>query len=227
MTDNEANGFTPPYLPFSNITGLLQRMRETGAPGRIDRSYLSWLPGINQTYLMAALRDFGLTDEKGYLSPKLKDLISASLEEEKAAIAELVKSYYSEVFELGMNATQAQLEGVFRDKYGVKGSTLRKAITFFLKGSEYGGVPVSPHFKSPRTASTPASARRGSRKKGDAYKPPGRPEDHGTSDKSGEGLPALRKEYITMLMKKAEEEPTEELFDRIERLLGYQEGGGA
>src|SRR5437762_1490071 len=174
MNVTEESNFTPPYLPFSKITGMLQRMREQGVPGRIDRSYLTWLPGIDQTYLMATLRTFGWTDDLGHPTDDLKALVDADPAQERKIIGDLLKTYYAGVFAKGPNATQAQLEGVFKD-YGVKGSTVRKAITFFLKAAEHAGLSVSPLFKTPRAVTAPAGARRGGRKKDTAAKPKGKP----------------------------------------------------
>lgn len=72
---------------------------------------------------------------------------------------EILESKYAGVLELGMNATQAQLVDAFRD-LNVNGSTLRKAIRFFLAAAEFAGIKVSPHFKAPPTDPSERRARK-------------------------------------------------------------------
>lgn len=210
----ETTDFTPPYFPFSAFTGLLQRLRER-SPSRIDRTYLRWLPGITVTYLMAFLKSSGLIDDDMRMTEPMKALVAADPEEEKRLIAVMIRDRYKAVFELGSNATQGELEEVFRS-YGPRGSTLRKAITFFLKAAEYADVEVSPLFGTPRAGagSTPRKPRK---------TPEPKTRDH-VNQQTPYEMDALRVRYVEMLMTKAQEEgDNAELLDRIERLLGYEE----
>lgn len=135
-----------------------------------------------------------------------------------------------------VNGTQQQLEEAFRD-YGVSGSTVRKAISFFLKAAEYAELQTSPHFrvppaplrpkkqKSPKLPppSTPESA----------SEPPihhidGSPDDEGQdADMAAESIESLRVEYIRMLVESVRPDPSSpgkfepDVLDRIERLLGF------
>ena len=65
-------------------------------------------------------------------------------------MGKLVKSKYAEALEISrQNGTQAMLEEEF-SSYGVRGSTHRKAVGFFLAAAKLGGIEVSGHFHTPR-----------------------------------------------------------------------------
>jgi hypothetical protein len=222
----ENERFNAPYIPFKTLLSLLDRLKENGIPNRIDRTYLGYTSGAIQTYLLSALRAFGLINENGRPTEALVELA----EDEGGRpqrIGELVRKYYADALALGPGATPGELAEVFRDKYELQGDTARKGITFFLNAAGFGGVEVSPHYKLPRgsaassTARTTArrstarrrTARRDSGNGGGDYTPPGPP-----------SLDALKTRYVEMLMKRVEDqdEVDEKLLDRIEALLGYE-----
>jgi hypothetical protein len=68
-------------------------------------------------------------------------------------VADLLAVKYPDALALGRDATQAQLDEVFRGYDGISGSTTRKAITFYLHAAQFAGVPLSPFFKSGRASS--------------------------------------------------------------------------
>lgn len=57
------------------------------------------------------------------------------------------------------NATSQMLFESFAG-HGYTGSTLRKAIVFYLSLVEYLGLPNSPHFRAPKQSATPTAKRR-------------------------------------------------------------------
>jgi hypothetical protein len=67
-------------------------------------------------------------------------------------IGEMLRQQYPSVVALDANATQGQLEEAFKDA-GISGSTIRKAINFYLQAAEFAEIPVSRHFKTPRATS--------------------------------------------------------------------------
>jgi Family of unknown function (DUF5343) len=148
------NGFSPVYAGFRQVENLIERMAEEGGvPARVDRSYLSNLPGSSQTILIASLKSLGLVDQQARPSKTLLDLVERP--EDRALILNgVLREKYGRVLELDPNATQQQLEEAFRE-YGVTGSTMRKAIAFFLAAARFADVPLSPHFRTPKpTAGT-------------------------------------------------------------------------
>jgi Family of unknown function (DUF5343) len=218
-TESKAPG-APPYISFRTLTNLLDRLQETHLPPRIDRSYLDGLSGGYQTQVIAALRWLDLIGENGEIGDVLASLATTS-EQRPKIIGELLRSHYPSVFALSSkNATQGQLEEEFRN-FGVTGSTLRKAIAFFLNAASYAEIPVSPHFKIPpvRTSDGKPAGRRtkstGKGGRGNGQQPPPPPPKPDAD---------LRTRYIEMLLDKAQsqEQMDADLLDRIETLLGYQ-----
>jgi hypothetical protein len=221
-TDTESKGLgAPPYISFKTLTNLLERLQQTHLPRRIDRSYLDGMSGGYQTQVIAALRWLDLIGEKGEVTPVLAQL-ATSPESRPQIIAELLRARYLSVFALSdANATQGQLEEAFRD-FGVSGSTLRRAVAFFLHAARYAEIPVSPHFKTP--SAPPATGKPSVRKakrsgKGD----PG--DEEQTAPARPDPSADLRTRYVEMLLDKAEsqEQMDSALLDRIETLLGYRE----
>ena len=47
---------------FRTLLNLIERLADQGVPNRIDRSFLNYLSGITQTYVIAALKTFELTE---------------------------------------------------------------------------------------------------------------------------------------------------------------------
>jgi len=213
--------FTPPYnISFRTFLNLLQRMEEEGGtPPRIDRSYLRSLSGQAQTYLMGALRSFGLIGENGDVTAELDALVSKSQDRPKL-LAEILRRCYSGAIEHGeMHGTPKQLEEVFA-QFNVSGDTLRKAMTFYLHAAEFAGLPISRYVKLRKVAPRrPPMAPRRLR--------PGTPAPSAADLHVPPELTAeLRKEYDSKLMERAlaDGEPNAELLNRIERLLGYPTG---
>lgn len=154
------NGFTAPYTSFLTLSRLIEQMAEEGgAPSRMDRSYLAKLPGGAQTIFLASCKTLGLIDDDMHPTSALEALIDASGEQRKALMADLVRKYYGGPLSLGDRATQAQLEEEFR-KLGVTGSTLRKAIGFYLNICRYAGISYSSNFKLPKVQSNGTRAKR-------------------------------------------------------------------
>ena len=121
-----------------------------------------------------------------------------------------------------VNATRAQLEDEFK-KYEITGATLRKAISFFLHAANFAEIPLSPYFGK---ISAGAATRKPARKRPPAPKTPpsGSQTPPSVTPDTTTGVTALRKQYIEMLLKKAEtqEQMDDSLLDRIEALLGFE-----
>jgi hypothetical protein len=214
MADEEPRR-SAPYLAWRTFFNLILQMEEKGLPSRMDRSYLSNKSGIDQSYLLAALRSFGLILEDGSATPKLIGLVKDK-ENRAANVASLLREGYPEVLALPHNATQQQLDDVFRQTFGLNGATLRKAETFFLHAARYGDIKVSPHFRAPRGASAgPGPSRRPRLRRQPAATPPSPP----MAVQSGDPDELRRQQYFELLLKKAETAEGDDLLNRIERLL--------
>lgn len=143
--------FVPPYISFSQLENVLERMRNEGIPARVDRSYLASWSGSAQAQFLKAARSLELLDEHGRATDTLKRLVSEP-DARPTIIGELLHAKYPDAIALGKDATQSQLDEVFRNYDGISGSTTRKAITFYLHAAKFAGIPLSPFFKAGRAS---------------------------------------------------------------------------
>lgn len=218
----------PPYFPFRSLTNLLVRMETEDIPRRLDRGYLSNMAGGSIAQFLTGLRSLGLIDSEERPRPELVELVKAG-DQRPQLIADLIQAKYPWAIELGeAKATHQELEEAFRAR-GPSGSTLRKAVAFYLAAARYAGLPLSPFFKETRPGGDGAAASRraGSRRKkkdgqpGGADQVPERPLAPKTDDTT-----SMRRQYFELLKAKAEasDQVDTDLLDRIERLIGVMEG---
>lgn len=142
--------WSPPYTSFTTLMNTVDRMStEGGVPARVDRSYLSNMPGGVRPTFVAGIRAIDLIDAESKPTQTFIDLVKADEAGRKEIVADILRRYYDEPLKLGAMATQSQLEEKFR-AYGISGSTMRKAVGFFLAATKYADIKVSPHFKLPK-----------------------------------------------------------------------------
>src|SRR5579884_1113197 len=154
-----AGSFSPPYGSWVTLLNTVERMaKEGGIPAQIDRSYLSNLPGSTQTELLQSMKSLGLIDEQMRPTKDLEAMVEDA-EGRAGVVSAILAGRYEGPLALGPFATQQQLEDEFR-KYNIQGSTLRKAVRFFLAAAKYADVPLSPHFRPPKDPARPRTARR-------------------------------------------------------------------
>jgi hypothetical protein len=217
MTEQSNDGgakLAAAYFPWPALLTLVQRMATNGPPTRIDKSYLDTQSGGMQKAILSGLRWLELINDDGRLTEAFTRLAEADEAERKEAIADLLRSRYGPIIELGTeNATQLELEEAFKTEFNAQGETRRKAVAFYLKAAQYAGVPVSRNWKPPRSTVVRSARRKGGlrRPAGDGAAPPA--SSHARAD--------LRTRYVEMLMAKAEamDDPDGELLDRIEAAL--------
>jgi hypothetical protein len=159
MSSAETQGtWTAPYAVWKTLQNTIEKMAKDGSiPGRIDRSYLSNLPGSAQSELQTAMKSLGLVDDQFHPTELLERLVQNEADR-PAIVREIIEARYAPALALGQSATQAQLEEAFRTQLNVSGSTLRKAVRFFLNAAQYAEIGLSPHFKAP-SATTPGERR--------------------------------------------------------------------
>ena len=148
-----------PYVSFSALRKLLERMVSEGAPpGRVDRTYLTGMSGGYQNQITAALRALGLVDALSSPTRELMSLVSNLEAELPAFMQRSIAILYPEANALAQrNGSAGQLADVFRSEYGIQGSTLENAIRFYLDACAFAGVPTGTHFKAPvRARKSPA-----------------------------------------------------------------------
>lgn len=151
--------FAPPYMSFETFRNFVQRLNPQAMPPRIDRSMMVGMAGGTQTALMQVLKQFELIGEYN----EVRDpLLRMSRDDDSFVdeLREILERFYGEQLAIGrQQGTPAQLAESFSDS-GYSGSTLRKAITFFLHAAKAADVSVSPHFRPPKVSPSPTRARR-------------------------------------------------------------------
>jgi hypothetical protein len=150
--------FRPPYISWATLNGLFTKLAVGPIPPRIDKGYLDNYSGGTQSILLVTLRTLALIDTEGKVSPELVE-IATDEDTRKVYLREQLDKLYPEQLGLAQeNATGQQLEESFR-KWRLQGSTLRKAIAFYLDLVKYTEAPNSPFFKVPKQSGTTASRR--------------------------------------------------------------------
>lgn len=167
--EQEAKRLPPPYVSFTTLRKQLERMARQGVPNRVDRSYLHGMSGGYQNQIFAALKGLGLTDDVGAPTADLESLVeSGEMEldlELGLFLQKKINELYPEMLDLAAkNGTAAQLATLFREKYGIGGTTLSAAIRFYLEASKFAGMPVGALFKVPPRASRATGVRKAAKK---------------------------------------------------------------
>lgn len=173
--------FQPPYLAWSTFDGILDQLKATGIPDKIDRSVLVGKSGGDQSQFLRACRMFGLMDEESEQpTERMRELVNA--EDRGPLLGQILREAYPSVVALGNGATQAMLEEKFRE-FGIEGDTVRKAIAFYLSAAKQTDIELSPRFQTTRPGAggrrkrTPRKSNNGSTKAEDPPPPPPPPPD--------------------------------------------------
>lgn len=155
--DAQADDWKPPYLSYQTLTSFIDiKLGANPLPPRIDRGFLDSYAGSVQALLLQALKTIGLITDSGAVTQELRQAASHP-NGRKAILKKWASEFYAEQSGLATaNATAQMLHESFA-KHKISGSTLRKAIVFYLTLADDVGLPKSPHFKPPRQAGPPTS----------------------------------------------------------------------
>jgi hypothetical protein len=153
-----------PYLPFDTFRNFVDSLSGgRPLPPRIDRSLMAGMAGGTQTLLLGTLSTFGLIGDNREVLPPFTELVRAEADQRQQIMARLLQDTYPGPMALArQHATADQLAESFRVLSGYQGSTLRKAITFFLNMAKYAQVELSPFFRAP--AQNPAGRKPATRR---------------------------------------------------------------
>ena len=154
---------TPPYVSFKTFSGFIDRLQQKGIPNRIDRSFLAFLSGSNQSHLLAALRYLNLISPKGMPTSRLDALVKSSASEYANSLRDVLMHAYPFLFTRFdlERATLQEVEGKFSHA-GASGDTFRKCLAFFLSAASAADIPTSPFIPRigrRRRSSVPAAER--------------------------------------------------------------------
>ena len=153
----------PPYTSYRSFETLISELREHAVmPAVIDRSFLSKRSGSEQSALIATLKFFDLVDDQQVPTHLLHEYVKADEEEGKAILKAMMERSYTFIMDGSFNlknATSSQMAAKFRE-CEVSGSTLAKAIAFFLSAAKTAGIVVSLHVKAPSSSSNGSTKKR-------------------------------------------------------------------
>jgi hypothetical protein len=148
MADQNPKSLFPPYVSYKLFTRFLNGLRDH-LPARIDRSILSGMSGGAQSALISTFEFFGLIDGSGAPTAALEHLVGVSGGAYNSALLNLLKAKYAFLDDLDLKrATASQVHEAFRNQ-GIAGSTVVKAMAFFLAAAKDAGLEVSKHVKPP------------------------------------------------------------------------------
>lgn len=173
---------TPPYFPWRTFESATSGFSSSGGvPSKLDRSVLSTMSGSGRSAFLVGLRFLNLLDENSHPLPLLEKYVSAEGESQKPILREILTSAYGFLSDNSFDLTRATASQLseMMSKEGATSSTREKAVSFFLKAAEAGGISVSPHIlKRKHTPSATAKPRATKAKK---------PQVNGTDDRHGVG----------------------------------------
>ncbi|MFN8177660.1 MAG: DUF5343 domain-containing protein [bacterium] len=140
----------PAYVSFKTFWNFLESLRGHPVPARVDRSLMRHLSGSSQSALQASLRFLGLVDDEERPTRSLMTLLAAAADEKRQEeLGRVVREAYDFLrepeFELE-RATAKQLEEHFRNS-GASGTTVKKAMAFFVALVKKAAMQVSPHLR--------------------------------------------------------------------------------
>ena len=157
--NSDAKTVFPPYVSFKTFRSGVQSIREHGLPDVIDRSIWSAKSGADQTALLGAFKFLGLTDQAGETQQFLKDLVGTAenTDAEKHLLGSLMRQRYDKLFELDLEAATPNQVAEAIGSYGPQGSTLARAVRFFIKVAGHCGIPMSGRISKSGTTASPAN----------------------------------------------------------------------
>jgi hypothetical protein len=141
----------PPYIPYRTLISSIERMKEIGVPPRIDTSVFRGQANSTIAALVASFRFLGLSDADNKTTPLLRKLVDAEGEARSAVLKEMLLSSYTFLAlpEVDLaNATNQQVESAFRAQ-GIEGSTIYRAMSFFIAAAADAKLTHSKYIKPP------------------------------------------------------------------------------
>jgi hypothetical protein len=224
-----STGRTPAYSSLASLRTLLDTLHENGLPATFDRSFFGGYSGGLIAQTRGTLRFFELIDETNRPTDQLRQLVDADEPGRKAILRRLAEERYPDEIQLSeQSGTHGQLLALMRER-GLSGATADKAASFFMHLADYTELPISQYYRQRRSTSAANGPRPNGRRRAGGGRT-GRPASQAEVPAAlppNNTLDVKRSAYVDLLMKLADREdgemPPEELLDRIERALGYQE----
>jgi hypothetical protein len=165
---DRAKTISPPYAALSGFTNFINKLRETGIPGRIDPSVFGNASGSLSYSIISTLKYLKLIDEAGIPSQEFIAFVKASDEERVPMWQKLVKSGYPSLFKPGVDLTTmtaGQFDEHVRNEFGASGSTVDKIALFFIGAAKLAGISLSSHLLARKSIATSSAAKKSSKQR--------------------------------------------------------------
>lgn len=183
MNDKSTKTKFPPYVSYGAFISFINKLRESGVPGKIDRTLMPSASGSLVSSMQGSLRSLGMINDDNRPTQKMHSLVEASDEDRKDIFKAILAESYAFLFDDPdfdlTKATTGQVAEKFRSQ-DINGSTVSKSIGFFLALAKAADVKVSAHVKAP-----PAPRGNGAKRPVKAVQKPA--VDEAVDDDEGEG----------------------------------------
>ena len=200
MAEPKNQQTTAPYASWSSFKTFLEQLADKGLPHRIDRTVMSKMSGATQSNMRVALEFLKLTDSDSAPTDALRVLVASHGKGEawEEALRDVVVAAYEPVIaDLSLETgTAEQLWQCFRERGNVRGSTLSRAVRFFLAALREAGVRRSRYFVAPRRP-RPSRGKQGVEVVPEITKAPGRKGPAGQVGEPESGADAVEKPVET------------------------------
>jgi hypothetical protein len=160
---DKAKQNSPPYAALTSFINFINKLRETGIPGRIDPSVFGNASGSHSYSIISTLKYLKLIDDAGKPSPEFIAFVKATDEQRAPMWQKLVKSGYPTLFAPGVDLTTmtaGQFDEHVRNEFGASGSTVDKIALFFIGAAKAGGIPLSAHLQARKPIATSSTAKK-------------------------------------------------------------------
>jgi hypothetical protein len=155
---------TPAYASPKSLTTFFNDRRKGPDTDVVDKSLMTNFSGSTQLELMATLKFLGMIGDKGEPQQVYKEYVKATDEGRKAMLGPILRKAYPFIFNVpGFDierATSLTVAERFRQQ-NISGSTLSRAVAFFLAVCKEADIKVADNIKPPPMgkSSTPKAKR--------------------------------------------------------------------
>lgn len=139
---------SPPYISFNKFCKNFELLNGLERYGFIDSKILeeSGISVVNDRFkLIQVLRFFGFIDEKNNITDSYHVFFSSDDNIKKEYLRGEVIRRYPEIFENDLTViSNEKIQELFKRKYDVAETTIKKAVMFFINLMRYLGIPINP-----------------------------------------------------------------------------------
>lgn len=157
----EAKQQTPAYATYKSFINLINDLRDGPIPPHIEYSVVKGSNSGKAT-MLASLKALDLIDGEKCPSDLFKSLVREK-ENYKKNLQTVLENAYPYLFDGTIDLTNTTTEQVAErfKSAGARGSTVSKAMSFFISAAKEAGIGVSARVKPPQPARSSNSSRRG------------------------------------------------------------------